>query len=646
MKKFYTAIAALLLTVNVWAQAPQKMSYQAVIRNAFNALVVNQSVGMRISIIQGTIFGASVYVETQTPTTNANGLISIEIGSGNILNGNFSSINWANGPYFIKTETDPTGGSNYTITGTNQLLSVPYALHAKTASQLLNHNDADTSMTNELQTLSISNDTLFLTNGGFVKLPATGTGSSLTLPSLSTNPVSGITSYSATYSGLITNANGSIISEKGVVYSKTTGPTILSSNKITIGKDTGFFSISTSGDYRSPYFLDTNTQYYVRAYAITENNVVAYGNQVTFRTLNYIPPIVTTNSVTNINPVSAKLNGSVTNANGNQIISKGFVYSLTANPTIDSYNNLIVGVDTGYFYYNMNDVLIPNTTYFVRAYAISQNNIITYGNQVNFTTTNLINLNPVTKITSNSGTFSLSITNLDSCRINTTTLYVSKSPNINDIDSIVSQIPYSGSCSIGFQPPSIGEVLSPNTNYYIWVRAKVIGTPNWQFVSSNIVSFTTLTVGQTGPGGGKVFYDKGDTAGGWRYLEAAASDQSTGIQWGCSNISITGTQVTIGSGESNTALIVSGCNDVNFAAKLCYNLTLGGQTDWFLPSIDELSLMYKNLHLKNQGNFNTSTPYWSSTDTGSAKYFVFANGLAGGQMTKIANNYVRAIRAF
>jgi uncharacterized protein (TIGR02145 family) len=136
MKKFYSAIAALLLTVNIWAQAPQKMSYQAVIRNASNTLLVNQSVGIRISIIQGTIFGASVYVETHTTTTNANGLISIEIGSGDILNGNFNTINWANGPYFVKTETDPTGGSNYTIVGTNQLLSVPYALHAKTAESI------------------------------------------------------------------------------------------------------------------------------------------------------------------------------------------------------------------------------------------------------------------------------------------------------------------------------------------------------------------------------------------------------------------------------------------------------------------------------------------------------------------------------
>jgi hypothetical protein len=113
------------------AQAPQKMSYQAVIRDNSNALVTNQIIGMQISILQGSAIGSAVYAETQTPTTNANGLASIEIGGGTVISGNFATINWANGPYFIKTETDPTGGINYTITGTSQLLSVPYAQYAE-----------------------------------------------------------------------------------------------------------------------------------------------------------------------------------------------------------------------------------------------------------------------------------------------------------------------------------------------------------------------------------------------------------------------------------------------------------------------------------------------------------------------------------
>jgi hypothetical protein len=128
--------AALLLSFQLTAalaQAPQKMSYQAVIRNSGNALVTSSPIGMQISILQGSATGTPVYVETQTATTNTNGLISIEIGNGTPVTGTFSSINWAAGPYFIMTETDPTGGTTYSITGTTQLMSVPYALYAETS---------------------------------------------------------------------------------------------------------------------------------------------------------------------------------------------------------------------------------------------------------------------------------------------------------------------------------------------------------------------------------------------------------------------------------------------------------------------------------------------------------------------------------
>jgi hypothetical protein len=133
MRKIYSILAVLLLTVSVFAQAPQKMSYQAVIRNSSNALITSTPVGMQISILQGSSNGTAVYVETQTPSTNANGLVSLEIGTGTIVTGTFAGINWAAGPYFIKTETDPTGGTAYTIAGTNELMSVPYALFSANA---------------------------------------------------------------------------------------------------------------------------------------------------------------------------------------------------------------------------------------------------------------------------------------------------------------------------------------------------------------------------------------------------------------------------------------------------------------------------------------------------------------------------------
>ncbi|MFN5628176.1 MAG: fibrobacter succinogenes major paralogous domain-containing protein [Bacteroidota bacterium] len=161
MKKIFTICAAILMAVSVFlpqqarAQAPNKMSYQAVIRDNSNALVTNQIVGMQISILQGSANGTAVYAETQTPTTNTNGLASIEIGAGTVLSGNFAAINWANGPYFIKTETDPAGGTNYTISGTSQLLSVPYSLYSG----------------NGIVGVSPTGDTLYLGNGSHIFVP-------------------------------------------------------------------------------------------------------------------------------------------------------------------------------------------------------------------------------------------------------------------------------------------------------------------------------------------------------------------------------------------------------------------------------------------------------------------------------------------
>ena len=131
--KIYSILAGLLLTLSVFAQAPQKMSFQAVIRNNSNALVTSTLVGMKISVLQGSPTGTVAYSETQSPTTNANGLVSLQIGSGIVVSGTFTAINWATGPYFIKTETDPTGGSAYSIMGTSELTSVPYALFSANA---------------------------------------------------------------------------------------------------------------------------------------------------------------------------------------------------------------------------------------------------------------------------------------------------------------------------------------------------------------------------------------------------------------------------------------------------------------------------------------------------------------------------------
>jgi hypothetical protein len=136
MKKYLLPFLLSAIIDSVCAQSPDVISYQAVMRNTSNQLIPNKLMGIQISVIQGTAGGAALYTETHKATSNVNGLITLEIGKGVAVAGEFSKIDWSKGPYFLKTETDPSGGNNYTITGNIQLLSVPYALHAKTAENI------------------------------------------------------------------------------------------------------------------------------------------------------------------------------------------------------------------------------------------------------------------------------------------------------------------------------------------------------------------------------------------------------------------------------------------------------------------------------------------------------------------------------
>ena len=115
------------------AQIPAKFLYQAIIRNAEGQLVQNSQVGIRVSILSGDINGNVEYVETQVGQTNSNGLLTIEIGDGTVQQGSFNSIQWENGQFFLKTDLDPDGGTDYTISSTMMLLSVPYAMYAERA---------------------------------------------------------------------------------------------------------------------------------------------------------------------------------------------------------------------------------------------------------------------------------------------------------------------------------------------------------------------------------------------------------------------------------------------------------------------------------------------------------------------------------
>ena len=179
MKKLFTFSAITILTFTVIAQPPQLMSYQSVVRTAGGELITTQSIGVRTTILRGSIVQIIVYQETYSPnpSTNENGLLTLAVGSGIPSTGDFSKIDWSNGPYFLRTEMDPKGGTNYSISGQSQILSVPYTLYSK---YVENNNDADADASNEIQAISLSGTNLTLNKGGgTVVIPGDNWGSQI-----------------------------------------------------------------------------------------------------------------------------------------------------------------------------------------------------------------------------------------------------------------------------------------------------------------------------------------------------------------------------------------------------------------------------------------------------------------------------------
>jgi hypothetical protein len=165
-------------------------------------------------------------------------------------------------------------------------------------------------------------------------------------------------------------------------------------------------------------------------------------------------------------------------------------------------------------------------------------------------------------------------------------------------------------------------------------------------------------IGQQGPAGGIVFYDKGEYSDGWRYLEAAPGDFTTTFTWAFYDFSISGLERDIGKGKSNTEKIIAQLEQFNYpqtAAVVCWTIEVNGFRDWFLPSIDELNLLYQNLYRSGRGGFNANNVYWSSTSPGwlsnnmvvtkTVRGILFENG-GTANIPQTNKESVRAIRSF
>ncbi len=140
MKRIFLFFAMVVMSVLAMAQAPQKMNFQALVRNSANELVTNQSISIEISVLNGS--NTAVYTETQTVTTNANGVATLVIGEGTATKGTFAGIDWSAGNYYLQTTANLGGGAS-AIVGTTPLLSVPYALYAEKSGNTYTKEEVD-----------------------------------------------------------------------------------------------------------------------------------------------------------------------------------------------------------------------------------------------------------------------------------------------------------------------------------------------------------------------------------------------------------------------------------------------------------------------------------------------------------------------
>ena len=249
MKKPFTFLFFWGLATLLFAQSPLKISYQAVIRNSNNQLITNSSVGLRFSILKGFADGNPVYTETQKTATNANGLVTTEIGSGNITLGGLGVIDWAHGPYFLKTETDPTGGTDYTITGTSQLLSVPFALYAEKAGNGFSGSYND--LTNK--------PALF--DGSWISLTGKPAFAPVATSGIYNDLINKPVLFSGNYNDLTNKPALATVATSGSYNDLSNKPiTDGSETKVTSGTN---ISVSGSGTSAAPYIVNLDIPHYV-----------------------------------------------------------------------------------------------------------------------------------------------------------------------------------------------------------------------------------------------------------------------------------------------------------------------------------------------------------------------------------------------
>lgn len=596
MKKSVTLFSFLLLTAILVAQAPLKLTYQAVVRNSSNVLVMSTNIGMRISILQGSGSGTAVYVETQTPTTNANGLATIEIGGGSVVSGTFAGINWAGGPYFIKTEiaiAPPL--TTYTITVTSQLLSVPYALYAGTAASYTETDpiysawnkstgiNITSSQVSDFQT-SVTNNAAVVANTAKVT-NATHTGDATGATALTVSRINGI-SLAGLATGILKNTTG-----------------------------TGVPSIAVAGtDFLAP------------------NGSAAL--LTGFPTLNQ-------NTTGSAASFTGSLAGEVTGTQSATVVGNAAVIGKTLTGytsgagTITFADNILQAIQK----LNGNDAIQPNLT----GPITSVGTVTSVASQTGTGSTFVMSNSP-TLVTPNLGTPSALVgTNITGTAAGLTAGNVTTNANLTgEVTSV-------GNATTVTNAAVIGKVL----NGFISGAGTITTADNIlqaiQKLNGNIAALGggTHYLGELFQGGIIFYLYKGSD--GTEHGLIVNLTESSSLAWQNTGTSTGATSTW--DGLTNTGVITD-------SPAKTYVTGLG--TGWYWPSIDELNLLYNNRFHANKGLASNGgtllqfADYWSSTEitTNDATSCYFggpATGVASGVAytgPKTGTGNVRSIRAF
>lgn len=562
---------------NAYGQVPDLINYQAVVRDASGASVTNQLIGVRIGILQGSPTGTEVYAETHTPTTNGYGLVNLQIGAGSPLGPAMSTIDWSADTYFIEVRIDPAGGTSYSIISTTQLVSVPYALHARTAEQV---DDADADPTNEINTsATLTGTTLDITDGGgtvSVDLVSLGDDADA-------DPNNEIQTISKAGSIItLSNGGGAVTDDVNDADSNPANEFNTSANlsgtnlNITDGGGTLSVNLASLGDDAD---ADPTNEYNTGGNLTgTTLNITDGGGTVSVNLSSLQDGVNDADAdPTNEYNTGGNLTGTTLN-----IIDGGGTVSVNLSSLQD-------GVDDA-----DND---PSNEYNTSA--------VLSGTDL--------------EITDGGGTLTVDLSSLGGGVDPSATNELNTSANLTGTDLNITDA--GGTLTVDLS--SLGDDADADPTNEYNTSANLTGTDlnitdaggTLTVDLSPLTGGSQIRVGQHYQGGIVVFVDSTGIHG----LICAYADVSTGIEFdppGDGNAT-TGYAASLFDGQANTtALVTQWGPGSTYAAGVCDAYTGGGYTDWYLPSVWELDLILHSGYVLRQYALTYTSYYWSSTEDG------------------------------